>query len=115
MELWAKLITIYLSSFLEIVAALVIGIALIKFIYQYLSNLTKPDSSKHNQHTRIQFGSSLTLALELLLAVDILETAIAPTWDDIGKLAAIAILRTALNYFLEREIKNSLLREEYTK
>jgi uncharacterized membrane protein len=36
-----------------------------------------------------------------------LATAIAPTWDDIGKLAAIAALRTALNYFLERELRNN--------
>jgi len=42
-----------------------------------------------------------------LLAADILATAIAPTWYDIGKLAAIATLRTALNYFLERELKNN--------
>lgn len=35
---------------------------------------------------------------------DILCTTIAPTWDEIGKLAAIVVLRTLLNYFLEREI-----------
>jgi uncharacterized membrane protein len=44
---------------------------------------------------------------EFMLAADILKTAISPTWDDIGKLAAIAVLRTALNYFLEREIRAS--------
>ncbi len=51
----------------------------------------------------------MTVALVLLLAADILATAIAPTWDDIGKLAAIAVLRTALNYFLERELRSSEL------
>jgi len=55
----------------------------------------------------IHFGSSLTVALELLLVADILATAIATTWDEIGKLAAIAALRTALNYFLERELRNN--------
>ncbi len=55
---------------------------------------------------RIKFGSSLTLALELLLAADILATAVAPTWDDIGKLAAIATIRTGLNFFLEKEMAN---------
>jgi len=48
----------------------------------------------------------------LLLGADILATAIAPTWDDIGKLAAIATLRTALNYFLERELKNNNAEEK---
>ncbi len=34
-----------------------------------------------------------------------LRTAVAPTWTEIGQLAAIAVLRTSLNYFLEREIR----------
>ncbi len=31
----------------------------------------------------------------------------SPTWDEIGRLAAIASSRTALNYFLERELKHN--------
>ena len=46
----------------------------------------------------------MMLALELLLAADILITAVAPTWDEIGKLAAIAAIRTALNYSMEKEL-----------
>lgn len=103
----AEIITKHLSSFVEILAAFVIAVALIKFILRYLNNLRKPHFEQENQNIRIQFGSSLTIALELLLAADILATAIAPTWDDIGKLAAIATLRTALNYFLERELKET--------
>lgn len=41
----------------------------------------------------------------MLLAADILLTAVAPTWDEIAKLAAIATIRTALNYFLQKEIE----------
>jgi len=33
------------------------------------------------------------------------------TWDDIGKLGAIAVLRTGLNFFLERELRTSGLTE----
>lgn len=54
---------------------------------------------------RLALGKSLAVALEFLLAADIVKTAIAPNWDDLGKLAAIAALRTLLNYFLERELK----------
>lgn len=53
---------------------------------------------------RLLLARYLTLALELQLAADILSTSVAPTWDRIGKLAAIAIIRTALNYVLEREM-----------
>lgn len=104
----AEVITKHLSSTVEILAAVVIGISLIKFLFLYFRNVLKlDDNGSVNQKIRIQFGSSLALTLELLLAADILATAIAPTWDDIGKLAAIATLRTALNYFLERELKNN--------
>jgi uncharacterized membrane protein len=57
------------------------------------------------EQLRVQFGSSVAVSLELLLGADVLATAVAPSWDDIGKLAAIAVLRTALNYFLERELR----------
>ncbi|MEO6406291.1 MAG: DUF1622 domain-containing protein [Ferruginibacter sp.] len=76
-------------------------------MYRYFFHVLKPNDGIPNQNIRIQFGSGLTVTLELLLAADILATAIAPTWDEIGKLAAIASLRTALNYFLERELKHN--------
>lgn len=47
----------------------------------------------------------LVAGLSFQLAADIVETTIAPTWDDIGKLAAIAVLRTFLNYFLDRDLE----------
>lgn len=53
---------------------------------------------------RLTLGRFLALGLEFQLAGDILRTAIAPTFTQIGQLAAIAAIRTALNYFLAREI-----------
>lgn len=53
---------------------------------------------------RYQLSRYLALALEFQLASDVLGTAIAPTWTALGQLAAIAAIRTALNYFLTREI-----------
>ena len=43
-----------------------------------------------------------------MLAADIVRTAIAPSWDDIGQLAAIAVIRTFLNYFLERDLEAAI-------
>ena len=55
---------------------------------------------------RLAFARYLTLALELQLAADILSTSVAPSWDRIGKLAAIAVIRTALNFFLSKEMRD---------
>ncbi|MBB1087029.1 DUF1622 domain-containing protein [Lysobacter sp. SG-8] len=46
----------------------------------------------------------LLLGLEFMLAADIVRTVISPDWNDIGQLAAIAVIRTFLNYFLERDL-----------
>ncbi|MCC8407859.1 DUF1622 domain-containing protein [Mucilaginibacter sp. UR6-1] len=44
------------------------------------------------------------MALEFQLGADILSTAVAPGWEEIGKLGAIAVIRTGLNFFLSREL-----------
>ncbi|MBO4210703.1 DUF1622 domain-containing protein [Micromonospora echinofusca] len=54
---------------------------------------------------RLSLGRFLTLGLEFQLAADILRTAVSPTLAQIGQLAAIATIRTALNFFLRREIE----------
>jgi len=54
--------------------------------------------------TRFILARYLVLALEFQLAADVLETAILPEWTKIGQLAAIAAIRTALNYFLNQEL-----------
>ena len=55
---------------------------------------------------RLVFARYLALAIEFELGADILGTAISPTWDQIGKLGAVAIIRTGLNFFLSTELKN---------
>lgn len=47
---------------------------------------------------------SCSLALGFLIGASILKTTLAPTWTDIGQLAAIIAIRTILNYFLLHDI-----------
>ncbi|MFD3872236.1 DUF1622 domain-containing protein [Streptomyces sp. NPDC058623] len=53
---------------------------------------------------RLSLGRFLVLGLEFQLAGDVLRTAVAPSFTEIGQLAAIAAIRTVLNFFLTREI-----------
>ena len=105
MEEIAKTITVYVSHTLEIISAAVIGFALIKLIVGYFSSFSMNKNILSAEDARVRFGSSVAVALELLLGADVLTTAVAPSWDDIGKLAAIAVIRTLLNFFLEKELK----------
>ena len=89
--------------FIDAVGAivLVVGVA-IAFVTWAMSEL-RIRRVEYNG-IRLTLGRYLALALEFQLGADILETAVSPTYDDIGKLAAIATIRTALNYFLSREL-----------
>jgi uncharacterized membrane protein len=98
-------ITLNVSHVVEMLAAIIIGLAVLLVVWNYIGNLLKHTNRLSNEQIRIQFGSAVAVALELLLGADVLTTAVAPNWDDIGELAAIAVIRTALNYFLGKELK----------
>ena len=107
LEDWLKVIVGYLAAGAEIAAAAVIGGAVIRGILTYL-RLLFARSKQHIDATegvRLQLGRVLALGLEFTVASDILRTAVAPTRQDILNLGAIVLLRTLLNYFLEREIQ----------
>jgi uncharacterized membrane protein len=53
----------------------------------------------------MRFATAIILALEFTLAADIIRSAVAPSWDAIGRLGAIAAIRIALNFFLARDIE----------
>ncbi len=108
MEEFIKAATLLLARCIEAGAATVIAVASLRALGNFLiAIITDRSLMAPKEEIRLSLGRSLALALELELGADILKTAVAPTWNDIGLLAAIAVLRTALNYFLERELRNA--------
>ena len=97
----------YLTIFAEAAGALVIGVAIVYALWQYVTRaLFHPSEERATDDIRLRLGRSLTVGLEFALAADILKTAVAPTWNVIAQLGAIVVLRTVLNYFLERELQH---------
>ncbi len=94
--LWLKLV-------IEIVGALLIGIGVVITTAGLAGVLRRPRLEGYEK-TRLTLSRFLALGLEFQLAADIIATAVAPSWTQIGKLGAIAVIRTGLNYFLAREI-----------
>jgi uncharacterized membrane protein len=106
LESWLKVIVGYLAAGAEIAAAIVIGGAVIRGIVDYVRLLfSRRQHFDATEGIRLQLGRVLALGLEFTIASDILRTAVAPTRQDILNLGAIVLLRTLLNYFLEREIQ----------
>jgi uncharacterized membrane protein len=94
----------------ETVGAIIIGVGVLIAVYKILVAVAQRQTGDYNQ-IRLGLAMYLALALEFQLGADILSTAIAPSWTQIGKLGAIAVIRTGLNYFLTREIQTERMRE----
>ncbi len=100
-------VVLYASLFAEAVAVVIIAYAVALATWHIIRTTFNQQDDPHPWLTiRLDLARSLGLALEFLLAADILRTAVAPTWEELGKLAAIAIIRTGLNFFLNREMSH---------
>ena len=112
MEDTIKAFTLWLAVGTEAAAALIIGLATIEAVLSALllfvpgaaSRIVGEGPQAAKEQVRLKLGRWLAVALEFELGADILRTAVAPTWSEIGQLAAIAAIRTILNYFLQQEI-----------
>jgi len=93
----------WLRLLIEATSALIIATGFVVAIARFIQHRASPDHSFVS--VRLAMGRFLALALEFQLAADILSTAIAPSWDQIGKLAAVAAIRSALNFLLSKEIE----------
>lgn len=88
---------------IEACGAIVIMVGAIVAIVKFTAALSRRNINQFSA-VRLSLARFLVLGLEFQLAADVLRTAISPSFEEIGKLAAIAAIRTALNYFLNREI-----------
>jgi len=97
--------TVYLAAFVEAAAAIIIAYGALEATAKvFLLVVRRGNMRTNKEYIRLNLGQWLTVALEFELAADILRTAVAPSWNDIGQLAAIIIIRTTLNFFLQKEI-----------
>ncbi|HET9900297.1 MAG TPA: DUF1622 domain-containing protein [Actinomycetes bacterium] len=94
-----------LVRLIEAAGALVIFVGAVLAFVRFIVFAVRDRRTEFLTPIRLSLARYLTLGLEFQLAGDILRTAIAPTFQEIGQLAAIAAIRTALNYFVGREIR----------
>ena len=99
-----RLVAQAIATLVEGVGVAIVAVAVVLATARYLASLAARRQLLPSDVVRLGLGRSLALSLEFLLGADILRTAVEPSWDEIGRLAAIAAIRTALNFFLQREI-----------
>ena len=102
LDSWGELAEVFLNaiSLLCIVAGVVVSI-----IRSIEERRRSPGAHPLHTYFRMAFGGWLVVALEFQLAADIVGTIVAPTTAHLVELGAIAVIRTFLNYFLGKELK----------
>ncbi len=102
----------YVAMACEAIAITAIGVGALEAVVNVARAIT---GREVNGHTRravwLQFARWLVAALTFQLAADIVGTSFAPSWEEVGKLAAIAAIRTFLSYFLDREVDDTRRRQ----
>ncbi|MBM3251744.1 MAG: DUF1622 domain-containing protein [Candidatus Omnitrophica bacterium] len=96
-----------ISFALNVIGALITIWGIVVSLYDFLKKeiLKHAEAVKLNETIRIRLGSYLVLALEFVIAGDIVKTIITPTWESLGILGAIVVIRTILSYFLTKDLK----------
>lgn len=100
-------------SIIDLLALLIISIGTLDaFINGIRVMLSHPEGHQAVRQVWMRYSRWLVAGLTFQLAADILETSVTPGWDDIGRIGAIAVIRTFLNYFLERDQREMVERDD---
>ncbi len=107
MREWLVTATEYAIVFIDAIALVLVIIASVEaFITGTRLMVGRPDGHERRD-VWLRFARWLVAALTFQLAADIIETSITEDWTSIGPIAAVAVIRTFLNYFLERDLEKT--------
>lgn len=104
MRAWLGVVSEPVITALDAIALLVIVAGTIEVSTKVARAMIKPLGSHEARIVWLRYARWLIAALTLQLAADIIESSVSTNWQTIGRLGAIAVIRTFLNYFLERDV-----------
>jgi uncharacterized membrane protein len=105
MKEWLTVIVEYAVMIIHAMALVIIIVGTIEAFLRSVCAIFSPSAGgRQFRDAYLRYARWLVGGLTFQLAADILETSIAPSWDEIGRVGAIAVIRTFLNYFLERDL-----------
>ena len=92
----------------EAVAIILIAVGTVEAVANIVRVLRTPRvTGVERRAVWLNFAGWLVAALTFQLAADIIGTSFSPSWDEVGRLGAIAAIRTFLSYFLDREVEST--------
>jgi uncharacterized membrane protein len=105
MREWLMVIATHTILVIHGMALLVIIFGTVEaFVLSVRSMLDRRKNDRRFQRGYVQYARWLVVGLKFQLAADIIETAFSPSWEEVAHLAAVSVIRTFVNYFLERDM-----------
>src|SRR5271169_341262 len=108
MEALLHVIGHYLALGIEAVAMVLIAAGAIEAVFAIVRAVLRADATNQDRRAVwLMFARWLVAGLTFQLAADVVNTSFEPTWDELGRLATIAAIRTFLSFFLDREVEDT--------
>jgi uncharacterized membrane protein len=107
MDHWLGMVVANVATVIQVIAVVVVAYATLQALVHSVRVMFGP-SVRHREDFEagyVRFARWLIVALTFQLAADIVQTTFAPTWEELGKLAAVAAIRAFINYFLEHDLE----------
>lgn len=80
-------------------------LCLVRFLKEEFSRQKSVTVARALIQVKNVLGVYILFSLEILIAADIIETILNPSWQDLGRLGTIVAIRTVCAYFLNKEIR----------
>ncbi len=106
MEGWLVDITKAVIPVIDLMALLIIVAGTIEAFFSGAVVLVTSRAGHERRDVWLRYGRWLVAGLTFQLAADIIETSITTDWESVGRVGAVAVIRTFLNYFLERDLED---------
>jgi uncharacterized membrane protein len=112
MKDWLVVVSENVIVVIDAIAMILIVVATLESVFAAVRALLSPPAADRQRAVWLRYARWLVAALTLQLAADIIETSITESWEAVGRIAAIAVVRTFLNFFLERDLSDVRERRE---
>jgi uncharacterized membrane protein len=108
MEILLHHIAHYVALGCEAIAIAMIATGAIEALFAIIrASLRSGTTNTDRREVWLTFARWLVAALTFQLAADVVDTSSEPTWEELGRLASIAAIRTFLSFFLDREMDDN--------
>ena len=106
MHEWLAIVSEYAILLIDAIALVVIVFGTLRAAVAVVRGMFTPHDGTQRRAIWLTYARWLIAGLTFQLAADIIETSITTDWEAIARVGAIAVIRTFLNYFLERDLSD---------